>query len=175
MIPIKKLSITCPRNDKDAFILLASSCRETDEPEFHITTPFARWSSKKNKWTGTVDQNKQEFSIIRTNAGIFRSDLTRFQLIGKLKRDIVSKKIEVSVQLHLPGLFRMLLLLVGVFIVSSDFFGDENLAWVMTGLIAILQVLFAILDLSNSEAQIEEAFPSPVSNQKFKDPLHDFN
>jgi len=101
----------------------------------------------KKPWIGQVDKDRNEFKVMRTRTGLFKTGISTLEVHGKLTKD---KKIEIKIR---PGWYAALSLLLTTFFLATivyNYFNDI-FGWLfLLGFLA-LQMLLMILDLRKTE------------------------
>lgn len=150
MLTLKRFFLEYTDNDKDLFTHLALDTEKSGYISNVVRIFIKDELVIQKPWIGTVDREQNQFKVVRTRTGVFKTGVSSVVVLGKLVHQENRKGLEVRIR---PSRLAMLTVVCMMGFISftvidsnSDFFG-----WAMFLCIAIILVLFLILDLNKTE------------------------
>jgi hypothetical protein len=151
MLGLKRFTINILDED-DFFIRLYADIENPDyasllnrifiREEFIILKP----------WIGVIDINNKKFRI-RRSTGILNNGISSVVILGMQEKN--KSTIEINMAINWLAIISLVSTTAMLGIITWNYFNDAS-SWIILSSIIVLQVLFLILDLKNTEKRFLE-------------------
>lgn len=163
MLPIKRFFIKYPESDKDLFV------------HFYLDTEKSGYFSNLNRifireeliiqkpWIGKVDKERNEFRVMRTRTGLFKTGISGLEVRGRLNEHEGGKGIEITIRpiWYVALSFVWVTIFLSIFIIN---YLNDIAGWAILLCILTIQILFLVLDLNKTEDKIRNYIDHVRSN-----------
>jgi hypothetical protein len=106
-------------------------------------------------WIGKVDKGKNEFRILRTKAGIFKTGISTIEIYGRLTDDKNKKTIEIKMRPTWTMVIALLGLTVFLTAITWNYFNDI-VGWILVSVLLAFQISLFIADLNKTDETLTE-------------------
>jgi hypothetical protein len=175
MLTLKRFFIKYPESDKDLFV---NFCLDTENSGYfsNLNRIFIREELIIQKpWIGKVDKERNEFKVMRTGTGIFKTGVSALEVFGRLTERKSGKGIEIIIKpiWYVALSFVWVTIFLSIFIVN---YLNDITGWAILLCILIIQVLFLVLDLNKTVDKIRDYIDhvrSTPYNKRYSDALRE--